>query len=658
MKKSAALLLLIGLVSAPAVYAQEKAPTPPAPPVDQLDIQKIKYGDDYVTLNFTNVDISALVKVMSELTRRNFVLDERVTGKVTLMTPTKISPGEAYQVLLSALEIKGFTAIEDGKVTRIIATATARQSGLKVYENSDARGEGFVTKLIRMSFVNPQEIVRTITPLMTKDGSIIAYPPTNSIILTDSMSNIRKIESLIRIMDVAAPEGKGKINVYYLKNANAEDIAKLAQALVSRLPVPAAGGAAGGPSTILEGAVTITADKATNSLIIVASPGDYETIKDMIQKLDLRRRQVYVEAAIIEMSLAKARELGFEFQATNMNQLDNSKTTAIGGTNFGNIGPAMTGPAGLATLQGLNVGAVRGTFTFGSGTFLNIGALLHALQTDSDVNVLSTPNILTMDNQKAKIMVGANVPFITGQTQNAATGSAAIQTSVDRKDVGISLEITPQITSDDSVRLEIKQEISDITITPGLNPNIVGPSTSKRSADTTVVVKDRQTMVIGGLIRDNVTTSTSKVPLLGDIPILGWLFKFKTSKVEKTNLMIFITPYIIKSEVEAGDLTKRKNEAQDNFRKEYRIEKKGSEPVISPVAPAGKTGAVEKTATELPSQPLQNSTGKIAPDVKVAPVAPTPQSAPTTTSDKKDGGLVPQSVPTSTMPSVPQGGAR
>jgi type II secretory pathway component GspD/PulD (secretin) len=263
-----------------------------------------------------------------------------------------------------------------------------------------------------------------------------------------------------------------------------------------------------------------------------------------------------------------------------------------------------------------------------------------------------------MDNQKAKIMVGENVPFITGQTQNAATGSAAIQTSVDRKDVGISLEITPQITSDDSVRLEIKQEISDITTTPGLNPNIVGPSTSKRSADTTVVVKDRQTMVIGGLIRDNVTTATSKVPLLGDIPILGWLFKFKTTKVEKTNLMIFITPYIIKTEVDAGDLTRRKNEAQDNFRKEYRIEKKGTEPVVPPAAPAGKTGAVEKTANEPLSQPPQNSTGKTAPDVKAAPAASAPQSAPTTTFDKKDGGLVPQSVSTGTTPSVPQGGAR
>ncbi len=258
MKNKAALLLLIGLVCAPFVYAQDQEPQAPAAtasPEGRTKTKKTKSGDDFVTLNFTNIDISALVKVMSELTRRNFILDERVAGKVTLMTPTKISPDEAYQVFLSALEIKGFTAVEDGKVIRIIPAATARQSGLKVLQDGEMRGEGFVTKLIRMNFVNPQEIVRTITPLVTKDGSLIAYPTTNSVIITDSVSNIRKIESLIHAMDVAAPEGKGKINVYYLRNASSEDIAKLMQALVSRLPVPPAGGAAApaGPSTILEG---------------------------------------------------------------------------------------------------------------------------------------------------------------------------------------------------------------------------------------------------------------------------------------------------------------------------------------------------------------------------------------------------------------------
>ncbi len=266
MKKLAALLLVIGLVSASASFAQsrpdepvapdaaepaptvpvatEPAPAPAAPtaPADQVELRKIKSTDDYVTLNFTNIDINALIKVMSELTRRNFILDERVTGKITIMTPTKMSPDEAYQVFLSALEIKGFTAVEDGSVTRIIPSATARQSGLKVFQDGDIRGEGYVTKLIRMKFVNPQDIVRTITPLITKDGNLIAYPDTNSIIITDSVHNIKKIESLIHAMDVAAPEGKGKINVYYLKNANAEDISQAAVRACARMPVPPAGG--------------------------------------------------------------------------------------------------------------------------------------------------------------------------------------------------------------------------------------------------------------------------------------------------------------------------------------------------------------------------------------------------------------------------------
>ena len=596
MKKIAA-LLLSGLVLAAMVSSAEEGASPaPASPADQVDISKFRPGQDYITLNFSNIDIAALVKVMSELTRKNFIIDERATGKVTLMTPTKVSPDEAYQVFLSALEIKGFTAVEDGRVVRIISTASARQSGLKVVPDGDLRGQGYVTKLIRMTFVNPQDIVRTLTPLMSKDGNLIAYPATNSLIITDSVHNIKKIESLLRALDVAAPEGKGKINVYYLKYANAEDTAKVISALLARVPAVSGGAQQpGGPSAILEGTVTIAADKATNSLIIVGSPIDYETIKDVVQKLDIRRRQVYVEAAIIEMSLAKQRELGFEFQA--MNPIRQDAVTAFGGTNFGNIGNVVaTGPAGLANVNGLTVGAVKGTFTFKGVEFLNIGALLHALQVDGDVNVLSTPNILTTDNQKAEIMVGENVPFVTGQSQSTATGGGSILTSIERKDVGITLKITPQITSDDNVKLDIYQEISAVTETAGLNPNVVGPSTSKRSASTTVVVKDRETMVIGGLIRDNVTSATMKVPLLGDIPILGWLFKYKTTKVEKTNLMIFITPYVIKSEAEAVELTRKKGEAMEQFRQEHRIEKKetsGLPESSKPAAPSPPAGTTD-----------------------------------------------------------------
>jgi general secretion pathway protein D len=577
----------MGLMSQQSVLPEEKAPGQPAATPAKSDVHKTISNDDFVTLNFSNIDIAALVKVMSELTRKNFILDEKVTGKVTLMTPTKISSDEAYQVFLSALEIKGFTAVEDGKIIRIVATSSARQSSLRVMQDGDMAGEGYVTKLVRMSYVNPQEIVRTLTPLITKDGNLIAYPATNSLIITDSVSAIRKLEKLVAALDVPPSSGKGKINVYYLKNASSEDIAKVMQALVSRLPVPPSGGAAQpvGPATILEGAVTITADKLTNSLIIVASPIDFETMKDVIQKLDIRRRQVYVEAAIIEMSLTKSRELGFEFQSANFDKLNSNTTTVIGGTNFGGIGKAaLQGPAAFAASSGLAVAAVKGTFTYNGTEFLNIGALLRALQSDSDVNVLSTPNILTSDNQKAEIMVGQNVPFTTGQTQNATTGSGSIFNTVERKDVGIKLSITPQISSDDTVRLDVNQEISDVVQASFLNPT--GLVTNKRSAITTVVVRDRETMVIGGLIRDNVTTSEDKVPFLGDIPLIGWLFKFKSTKVEKVNLILFITPYIIKNEEDAQYITNRKAEALEKFRDEYHIEKKSMGGLIESRKPA------------------------------------------------------------------------
>jgi general secretion pathway protein D len=675
-KKLAALLLvMIGLMSAFASHAQNRpgsspsaakpAPAAPAPapagsaaPANQVDLKTIKSNDNYVTLNFTNIDINALIKVMSELTHRNFILDEKVTGKITIMTPTKMSPDEAYQVFLSALEIKGFTAVEDGTVTRIISSATARQSGLKVFQDGNFRGEGFVTQLIRLKFISPQDMVRTISPLITKDGNLIAYPNTNSIIITDAVYNIKKIESLVRAIDVPAPEGKGKINVYNLRNANAEDLSKLMTALVSRLPAPPAGGPAALPvssSTILEGAVNISADKSTNSLIIVASPGDYETVKDVIQKLDIRRRQVYVEVSIIELSLTKMRDIGFEFLLVpqEIQAGPGAPITPIGGTNFNRIGTLATGPAALAQMSGLAVGAIKGTFTYNNQTFLNVTALLHALQTDGDVNVLSTPNILTMDNQKAEIMVGQNVPFITGQTQNAVTGSGTLFNTVTRQDVGIKLTITPQIASSDNVRLEVNQEISDV-ITATLN-NQAGPTTSKRSASTTVVVKDRQTMVIGGLIRDNVTSTTSKVPFLGDIPILGWLFKSTTTSIDKANLMIFITPYIINNEDDAGDLVKQKNEEMDRWREEYRMEKKSStmrpQPILNPQDRAGRMEPAMKSG----------NTGTVGENesypVPVAPAAGAVESVPTTTVYPPPGAGAVESVPTTTVSPTPAAGA-
>ncbi|MBI5043476.1 MAG: type II secretion system secretin GspD, partial [Nitrospirae bacterium] len=399
---------------------------------------------------------------------------------------------------------------------------------------------------------------------------IIPYPPTNALIVTDSYSNMKKLTDIVNILDVEPPKGKGKINVYYLKNASAEEVAKVLSGIISKVPV---GQQAGAPATGIrpvsfESGVLVTPDKATNSLVIIASPEDYETLKSVISQLDIKRRQVYVEAAIMEISLDKQRDLGIEFRSVE--KLNDNRATSFGGTNFGGIGAATTGPEGFANILGLAVGIVKGTFTFRGVEFLNIGALVRALQSESDVNILSTPNILTTDNQKAEIMVGENVPFITGKSQGA--GGVTL-TTIERKDIGITLRLTPQISSDDHVTLEIYQEISSLAEVAGLDPNVVGPTTTKRAATTTVVVKNAQTVAIAGLIRDNKSTIEHRVPFLGDIPLLGWLFKFQTKKSDKTNLMVFLTPHIIKESEDADIILKEKKEKMEEFKKEHGIEK-------------------------------------------------------------------------------------
>lgn len=478
------------------------APIPAAPATVQL-----------ITMDFNNVELPVFVKFISEITGKNFVIDERVRGKVTVFSPTKISVEKAYQVLLSVLELKGLTAVPQDEVTKIV--------------------------------------------------------PLNE-----------------------APVPERTINVYYLENANAEEMVKVLSGVITKAgapipprpipqPQPAPGGAvslSSGPTAVageFEGQVLITADKATNALIITASPKDYEKVKDVIKKLDVKRKQVYVEAVIMEISMDHLREIGVEIQGplpttTNAsgNQVISNTLAPIGGTNFGGITTfASQGPVGLT---GLAVGIVKGTFTFGNNTFLNIGGLLRALESDSDVNLLSTPQILTSDNQKAEIIVAQNVPFPTGQSQ---TVGGNVLTTIERKDVGIILRLTPQIMENDMVKLDVYQEISALTNTPqSVSGVVVGPTTNKRSATATVIVKDKQTIVMGGLVQDNITISENKVPLLGDIPYLGWLFKFHSKQPVKTNLLIFLTPYIVKESEDLAAISSQKSEEMGTFLEENKVE--------------------------------------------------------------------------------------
>src|SRR3990170_1692432 len=499
--------------------------TPPQLPSGKQTVAKS--GDRMVTLDFNNVDLQTFVKFISELTGKNFVLDEKVQGKVTVISPTKISVDDAYQVFLTVLELKGFTAVGENKVIKLFPSREAKQSGVSIVtdEKPLPPDENYETRVLRLNYISASEISRLIAPLISKDGSSIPYPQTNTLILTDIKSNMNKLLNLIGELDKEPQKGKGGIYVHYLQNAGAEEMAKVLANLTSKAAArPAAGQAPQDTTVHFEGGISITSDKATNSLIIMASPEDYERLKSIIERLDIRRKQVYVEAAIVEMGIDKAREIGMEWRSTE--NVSAGETIVAGGTLLAPPGSGITSFAvNPLSVSGLVAAGVHGFLP--DGTTLNVGALVRLFQADSEVNVLSTPNILTLDNQEAKIIVGQNVPFITGVSQ---TAGGNVQATIERKDVGIQLRITPHTTESDLVRLDIYQEISSLAGSVPVGTDQEVPITNKRSAETSVVVRDQETIVIAGLIKDDIIVGDSKVPLLGDIPILGHLFKYEGRK--------------------------------------------------------------------------------------------------------------------------------
>jgi general secretion pathway protein D len=522
-----------------------------------------------VTLDFNNVDLQTFIKFISELTGRNFVIDEKVQGKVTVISPAKISVDEAYQVFLTALDLKGFTAVTENKVIKIFPSREAKQSGVSVVTEAKPLppDENYETRIVRLKYVSATEIARLIAPLISKDGSSIPYSQTNALILTDVRSNMAKLLSLIGELDMESPKGKGGIYVYYLQNASAEDMAKVLANLTSRIPAkPPAGQPPQEAVVHFEGGISITADKATNSLIIMASPEDYERLTSIIERLDVKRKQVFVEAAIVEMSLDKTRELGIEWRTTE-------NPSATGYTIAGGTILAPTGIKDFSVnplnVNGLIVAGVKGFLP--DGKTLNVGALLRAFQADTGVNILSTPNILTLDNQEAKIIVGQNVPFITGTSQ---TAGGNVQATIERKDVGIQLKITPHTTESDLIRLDLYQEISSLGGSVPVGPDQEVPITNKRAVETSVVVRNNETVVIGGLIKDDLTVTERKVPILGDLPLLGYLFRYQSKQKGKTNLILFLTPHIIRDSEALGEISNEKRKRAEEFREKYHFELK------------------------------------------------------------------------------------
>ncbi len=384
----------------------------------------------------------------------------------------------------------------------------------------------------------------------------MAEDRTNSLIILATEDDTVRIRELIDLLDREIPRGEGNIHVYYLQNANAEDLTKVLTALPSGDKKQVRKGKA----PVISKEVQIVADKATNSLVITARKQDYLILEDIIKKLDIPRRMVYIEALIMEVNVDKEFKLGVEWMGMEDFKYSGTKKGAFfagsgGAGDYSNIRGLSSTPPSLPS--GFSLGVFGEAISIGDVVFPNLGAILQAYQKDSDVHIISTPQILTTDNEEAEIKVGENVPYIT----KAATGEQIYET-YEYKDVGVTLKITPQINQERFVRLKIFQEV--IKLKKGAEE--YKPTTLKRSAETTVIVKDKNSVVIGGIIGESTERGRYQVPCLGSIPGLGWLFKSVSRSRNRTNLFVFLTPYIIENPTEASKIYEEKKEGMDRVR--------------------------------------------------------------------------------------------
>ena len=629
------------------------------PPKPEAAKQEATKQEAVIALNFQDVELPVLAKFVSEVTGRNFIVDDRVRGKVTIISPTRITPDEAYLVFQSVLQVKGFTTVPSGRFIKIVPIREARETTVPTGARA---GEEVVTRILPLRHADAGSLVPVLQPLVSKDGLLSAYPVTNSLVIVDAGANVERLAALLDELDVAPsgggvevvplrfapadelaprvrdafagqgralrvvadsrsnalvlagpaddvvrartviarldralPPGTTRVNVYHLKYADAESLSRVLAQLIG-LPVapppeprprgssfmrsaahrgPAGFGydgglgepppappvaaeppPASGAGTIpLEAPVRITADAATNALVVSATPADWATLREVIEELDIRRPQVFVEAIILEATLDNMRALGVEFRATA--QLDGG--VGLAQTNLNPLTSALTDPTSLAGLVLAAASNQKVRLPNGQEVPAQT-ALLTALQNDTTVNVLSAPNLITTDNEEAEIVVGRNVPFVASRA-TSASNLQNLFTTIVRQDVGITLRLTPQITADDFVRLNLFEEVSDIvpTIDAG-DPNQVGPTTTIRSASTEVAAHDGQTVVIGGLLSDTVRGTETAVPYFSRIPVLGALFRHNEDRRMKTNLLVFLTPHIIATDEQMAENSLRERE--------------------------------------------------------------------------------------------------
>ncbi|RJR33302.1 MAG: type II secretion system protein GspD [Desulfobacteraceae bacterium] len=605
---------------------------------------EIPVKGDLITMNFRDVDLHVLVKFMSDLMGKNFVIEPNVKGTMTILSQEKITPEEAYQVFLSTLDVYGLAAVPSGKVIKIIQASDAKAKGVETFVRSTPRvpGDKIVTQILPLKNGDAADMARLLAPLVPKSGLMVPYTETNTLILIDTESNIRRLTQILSELDV--PDSKGSVHIFELENASAKKLApRVSQLFQSRrvgisgagaaagageqvkifpdertnslvvmapaaqvaeirqllerldrktdrqsgnariltlkyakaedlakmlTEIPAKGGERAGDdkdkgksATPLSKEVQIYPDKATNSLVIIAEQEEFDFLEDIIRRLDIPRTMVFVEALIMEVSAAKSLDLGVEwFAAQDYNggfRPGSSGGMVLGGSPGGAEAAAM---ASAVIPSGLSIGVVGRAITMGNVVFPNFSAFVRAVQSDTNFNILSTPQILTLDNAEAVIEVGQNIPFVTRVDQPSQVTERAIQT-FEYKDVGVSLKVTPQINEDRTVRLKVEQSIKSVVERTALGGTVLAPTTTFRRAKTDITVNDGDTAVIGGLIENRMDRGNTQTPCLGGIPGLGWLFKSVSDHDEKTNLLVFLSPRIVENQ-EAGRRLYEQKQAQ------------------------------------------------------------------------------------------------
>jgi len=629
-------------------------------------------------INLRDADLAAFINEVADITGKNFAVDPRVRGNVTVISNRALNRAEVYDLFLGVLNVNGVVAIPSGNTIKLVPDNNVKNSGIPYDARNRATGDQIVTRVIWLENTNPNDLIPALRPLMPQFAHLAAVPGTNALIVSDRASNIYQLETIVRnldgtgqndleaitlqssqaeemigliesmtatgaakdlkgsrvrvmadqrtnriiikgdtatrkrirqiieTLDVPAADRLGGLKVFRLKYASAKNLAEILQGLVSgqaqgRSSSSSENSSAGtslntlgnnssasnmsqeastsgiqlnsglgnnqqGITSFNANGVSIIADATQNSLVVKADPQLMREIESAINQLDTRRQQVLIEAAIMEVEGTDADQLGVQWALGDL-------SSGIGLINFDNFGASLKniaagyltgGAAGAGSAIGTGTSLVIGDYREGSdGSRKLYGALIQALKETTKSNLLSTPSIVTMDNEEAYIVVGENVPFVTGSVSTGAAGVANPYTTIERKDVGVTLKVIPHIGENGTVRLEVEQEVSAVARDKGQASDLV---TSKRAIKTSILAEHGQTIVLGGLISDNTSYGRQAVPGLGAIPGLGRLFRSEGKSNQKRNLLIFIHPTIV------GDKNEVRKISQQRYSQLYSLQ--------------------------------------------------------------------------------------